>query len=95
MVGDLAVATAGYRSTLRFLGDEVVLRVPSLRVTQILSDRVLPVSHLLGRLVSLTGMRIRVRVGIWPSFQLFPDPGWVVRWISPASRRLMRQVGHA
>ena len=86
MVGELDVAIAGQKATVHFLNDHVLLSFSDYKTAREIMKTPMPDLTLAGRLLSFSEIGLRTRIGRRKPFELFPQPSWIVRLLSPAVR---------
>ena len=82
MVGELDIQTAGQKMVADFQGDKIVLRFDGLRSAKRIAGQPLPSTQLLGKVLSFSGHSVFAQIGDYRPIMLFPDPGWMVKWLS-------------
>ncbi len=89
MVGELDVAIADHKATIEFLSEQILFRFPDYKTALAIVNRPLPSLRALGKLLSFSEIALKAQVGKRRSFELFPQPSWIVRWLSPAIREMV------
>lgn len=89
MAGELDVVLAGRRAKIEFLGDEIIFRVADYRTAMAFLQRPLPPSGIVGKILTHGQMELKARVGNRKPVRLFPDPGWILRLLSPSVRAMV------
>jgi hypothetical protein len=90
MVGELDVASAGQTATIEFLRDRILLHFADYASARAISGCILPSPAAIGRLLSFGDIGLMAQIGNRKSVQLFPQPSWIVRLLSPAIREMAR-----
>ena len=86
MVGELEVAIAGHSATFHFLNDHILLSIGNYTTARAILKTPMPDLSLAGKLLSFSEIALLSRVGKRKPFELFPQPSWIVRLLSPAVR---------
>lgn len=89
MVGELDVAIAGHRATIVFLSEQILFRFVDYKTARAIVNRPLPSLRPLGKLLSFSEIELKAQVGNRKPIELFPQPNWIVRWLSPTIRQLV------
>jgi len=90
MVGELHVAIAGQNVTAISLSDHVLLRIPNFRSALALRNRPIQGLDSIGKLLSIRQLRLKLQIGQRKVTDLFPQPGWFLRLLSPTVREIVR-----
>ena len=90
MVGGMDLETAGQNLTVKFLGEEILLCFGDLKAAREIIGQPMPSLRLIGKLLSFSELRLKAKVGERKPIELFPEPSWVVRLLSPAIREMVQ-----
>ena len=88
MVGELDVEIADQKATIEFLNDHVLFRFADYKTARAVVGRPLPSLVRIGRLLTWSEIGLKAQIGRRKPIELFPEPGWIVRWLSPAVREM-------
>lgn len=86
MVGELDVVIAGQKATIQFLNDHILLCISDYKTARKIIKTPMPDLSLAGRLLSFSETGLLTQIGRRKPFELFPQPSWIVRLLSPAVR---------
>ena len=89
MVGELDVAVADRKATIKFLSDHVLFCFPDYRSAFAIVGQPRPSLKPIAKLLSFTGIGLKAKIGSRNPFELFPQPSWFVRWLNPAVREMV------
>ena len=92
MVGELDVVIAGQKATILFLRDHVVLRFAGYRSALAVASRLIPRPKQIGKLLALSEIGLGVQIGKRRQIELYPQPGLLVRWLTPAVREMVQAI---
>lgn len=79
----------GRKAKIEFHGDEIVFRVADYRTAMAFLQRPLALPDMVGKLLTHGQMELKARVGNRNPIRLFPDPGWILRLLSPSIRAMV------
>lgn len=89
MVGELNVAIADHKATIEFLSEQILFRFSDYKTARAIVIRPLPSLRPIGKLLSFSEIVLKAQVGKRKPIELFPQPSWIVRWLSPAIREMV------
>ncbi len=89
MVGELDVAIADQNATIEFLRDHVLFRFADYRTARAVLGQPMPSLEPIGKMLSWSKIGLKSQVGKRKPIELFPEPSWIVRWLSPAVREMV------
>ena len=84
MVGEVNVAIAGQNATIQFLNDQIVLEISDYKTAWKIMKTPMPNLSLAARLLSFSEIGLMTRIGNRKPVELFPEPSWIVRLLSPS-----------
>jgi hypothetical protein len=90
LAGSLLVAVSGHSAEIDLAGNRILLRFSDIRSARSFQKRGLFDPKALGRGLSRGGLTLSARISQGRTIELFPNPGWMVRLLSPAVRRMMK-----
>ena len=79
----------GRKAKIEFHGDEIVFRVADYRTAMAFLQRPMPPLGMVGKILTHGQMELKARVGKRKPVRLFPDPGWILRLLSPSVRAMV------
>jgi hypothetical protein len=92
MVGVLDVTIAGHKVKIEFLGDYILFQFADYSTARSIMNQPTPSLKPIGKLLSFSQIGLKARVGRRKPIELFPQPSWIVRWLSPSIREMIGAV---
>ena len=89
MVGERDVAIAGQTATIEFLQDRILFHFADYATARAIVNRPLLSLARIGGLLSFCEIGLQAKVGKRKPVELFPQPRWIVRLLSPAIREMV------
>ena len=89
MVGELDVAIADQKATIEFLSDHVLFRFANYKTARAVVGQPMPSLGPIGKLLKWSEFGLKAQVGKRKPIELFPQPSWIVCWLSPAVREMI------
>ena len=89
LAGTVFLTVSGHETTLDFQGRELILKVSSLRSALAVARMDFPLAGMLGTLLRTTRVRVSGKISDRVVGELFPQPGRLVRWLSPTIRQML------
>lgn len=88
MVGSVDAASSGHQVVIDFREDRMVFRFPDYRTANKLQSDI-PLPQVQGTAKVLAGLNqsVYAKIGKRREIQIFPQPSWIVRLLSPAVRK--------
>ena len=90
MVGELDVAIAGHKATVQFSNNRILMCISDYKTARRIMKTPMPDLSLAGRLLSFSQIELLTRIGSRNPFELFPQPSWIVRLLSPTVRGMSK-----
>ena len=90
LVGSIDASCAGQTAVIDFEGDRVVVRFPDYRTAGKMQLTTVPNPALFARVLRFSGQSVFAQVGSRREMELFPNPGWIARLLSPQLRRIVK-----
>jgi hypothetical protein len=89
MVGELELAIADQTATIEFVSDHVLVRFADYKTARTMVSKPMPSLNLVGQLLGFSNIGLKAQVGSRKPIELFPQPSWLVRWLSPTIREMV------
>jgi hypothetical protein len=89
LAGSVEISESSRTAVLKFQEDRVVVHFPDLRSARRFRAVKLAAPDLIAKALSMNGTDLYAAVGRRRPRQLYPRPGWLIRWFSPQVRRLL------
>jgi len=89
MAGSVEANSSGHSTLIQFDGKRILFRIADFRSARKLQATPIPGPALVRQLLSFADLEVYAQVGKRKKTELFPNPGWVVRLLSPQLRRLL------
>ncbi len=89
MVGELDVAIADQKATIEFLSDHALFRFADYKTARTVVGQPMPSLGPIAKLLQWSEIGLKAQIGKRKPIELFPQPSWMVRWLSPAVREMI------
>lgn len=88
MVGSVDAVSSGHSVKVDFLENQILLRFPDYRTASKLQKKMsLEKLAAASRALNLLNQRVLAKIGRRREIEIFPQPSWIVRILSPAIGR--------
>ena len=90
MVGAIDATCSDQPAKINFSHDRILLQFESMQSLRALRLGTLPSAAKIGQVLSFSGQKLFARIGQGKKIELFPNPRWWVRLLSPQVRQLAK-----
>ena len=90
LVGSIDATCADQTVVIDFERDRVLLRIPNFRMAGKVQQVLLPYPKVLGRVIRFSEQSVFAKVGSRKEFEIFPEPSWIIRVLSPQLRKIVK-----
>lgn len=89
MVGELDVSVADQETKVLFMEDHIIFRFTNYRSAWSTVNQAVLCTGFIGKFLSFSKIGLMAQFGKRHPIELFPQPGWILRWLSPAVRKMI------